>query len=116
MKNIVIISFVVLPLLSFSQYFGLSSIEDSIIKNNLVYKCTEYDAVDSMKFFENHPNGYYGTYNREGQIIEKNAFSGGIVEEFFVHYIYDDKGRNIMWLWYQPNSINKFQMVDRLYQ
>jgi hypothetical protein len=112
MKYLKIIIFIVFPILSFSQYFGPSDVKDSLIKNNLVFKYIEYDAEDSVKFFENHPNGYYGIYNRQGQIIEKNAFSGGdIVEEFFVHYIYDDQGRNIMWLWYQPNSINKITRI-----
>lgn len=112
MKYLKVIISIVFPILGFSQYFGPTDVKDSLIKNNLVFKYIEYDAEDSVKFFENHPNGYYGIYNRQGQIIEKNAFSGGvIVQEFFVHFIYDDKGRNIMWLWYEPNSINKITRV-----
>jgi len=112
MKYALQLLFVILPMLSFCQYFGLSDVKDSIIKNNLVYKYIEYDADDSISFFQTKPNGYYGVFNRGGQIIEKNAFSGGdIVEEFFIHFIYDDKGRNIMLLWYEPNAINKITRI-----
>lgn len=117
MKFYIIISFIVLPIISFGQYFGLN-ITDSVIAANKVYKHVEYDNEDSTLFFKEHPNAYYGIYNKKGQLIERNNYTMGhnhSLSEFLTYYFYDDKGQNILWLWYDttyPEKVSRIRIEE----
>tara|TARA_B110000114_G_scaffold85074_1_gene89929 strand:- start:863 stop:1045 length:183 start_codon:yes stop_codon:yes gene_type:complete len=58
MKNIILIIFIIFTTASFGQYFG-PEVEQSIIKENNVIKCLEYNIDDSTLFFKEYENGYY---------------------------------------------------------
>lgn len=99
--------------ISFGQYFGLQ-IEDSIISKNNIYKCVEYNSEDSVMFFSEYTNGHYWIYNKNGQVVKRNAYTSGLKgmpQEFTVHFIYDNEGRNIMMLWYDTTWVGDISRV-----
>lgn len=99
MKVLFFVTVALSPMISIGQFFG-AQVSDSIISKNNVIKCTEYDLEDSITFFTEFPNGYYWLYNKKGLLVERNAYTGGYLShEFTVHFIYDNKDRNIIRLW-----------------
>jgi hypothetical protein len=97
----------ILILLSLNLASLAQDVSRDIIKKNKVYKCTEYNALDSVNYFKEYPNGFYKIYDYKGCKIEQNSYEYYDKKEceFKVYYLYDDNEREIMWMWYEPNSI-----------
>lgn len=91
---------------------GLYDVKAQTIQSNELRKHIEYNVEDSAVFFKSFPNGLYGIYNDAGQLVEKNAFSHGqMIHEFKILYLYDDKGRNFMWMYYDTMFVEKITRV-----
>jgi hypothetical protein len=111
MRKIVLIIITFFPIISMGQYFGVEA-SDSIISKNNVLKCIEFNLEDSIAFYAEYPNGYYWIYNKKGLVVERNAYSIGYMpHEFTVHFIYDNKDRNIMWLWHDTTVLGNISRV-----
>jgi hypothetical protein len=99
--------------LSFTIFGQISELSKELIIKNKIDKCIEYDCKDSINFYKNHQNGLYTNFDEQGRIIEKNFYSSyklkelERIDEIKVIYLYDKQGRQLMWHWYNENSIPK---------
>ena len=90
-----IILFLLLSVFSYGQGFDL---DRETIGKNKVRKCLEYDYKDSINYFKEYQNGIYTIFDINGRKIEQNAYSGGLISEFKVIYMYDNTGRELMFI------------------
>lgn len=109
-------------LISFNPAYGqgLNCMSNEVLVKNKVKKIFEYDALDSLNFMKEHPNGSYNAYNEDGQRIEYNWYSmkedengNQLFEECKTYQLYDySSGELIGSVSINPTSEESIYSID----
>lgn len=88
------------------------------ISQNKVFKVLEYDPEDSIRYFEQYPEGIYSKYDKLGRITESNHYSsyesGGIRHSnmFKNYYMYDSLDNQIAFVQIHDEMENPFRFMQ----
>lgn len=87
--------------MTFSQEHQNLNTQEALVANK-VYRIDEYDALDSIAFKQEFPNGYYSIFNKEGLVIKANNYRSYMVDaetdhhdEYINYSLYNENDQRI---------------------
>lgn len=116
--------FVVPALLCLLQFWTFAQEHQFLNKKevlvaNKVYRMDEYDALDSVGFKDEFPNGYYSIYNQEGLVIKANNYQSYVVDaetnhhdEYINYYFYNEKDQRIGFIQMFTDGDEPFRIIS----
>lgn len=118
MKFVVPVLLYLLQFSTFAQEHQFLNKKEVLVANN-VYRMDEYDALDSVGFKQQFPNGYFSLYNEDGLVIKANNyysydFAGEEPkhDEYINYYFYNEKDQRIGFIQMFTDGDEPFRIIS----
>lgn len=117
MLKIIIVIFIFSCYWSFGQEHS-SLFQSETIKKNKVYKILEYSPLDSVRFFEQYPEGNYSKFDQLGRMTQSNYYSPFEIEGVWHpnmyknYYLYDSLDHQIGFVQIHDEMESPFRFLE----